>query len=80
MTGPRLNVERRQALELLASSPEGLTVKVPLTYGSTRRLFTGLVHTGLATTQPESVKGADGETIEAVRMRITKAGRRAIGS
>ena len=31
LPGPRLNIERRQALELLASSPEGLTVKVLLT-------------------------------------------------
>jgi hypothetical protein len=80
MTGPRLNIERRQALELLASSRHGLTVKLLLTYGFTRRLLTGLVHTGLATAQPESVKGADGETIEAVHMRITETGRRAIES
>jgi len=80
MTGPRLNIERRQALELLASSPHGLTVKLLLTYGFTRRLLTGLVHTGLAIAQPESVKGADGETTEVVRIRITEAGRMAIES
>jgi hypothetical protein len=33
MRGPRLNVERRQALQLLASSPHGLTVKLLLTHG-----------------------------------------------
>jgi len=80
MRGPRLNVERRQALQLLASSPHGLTVKLLLTYGFTRRMLTGLVHNGLATAQPESTKGADGETIEVVQVRITEAGRGAIES
>jgi hypothetical protein len=51
-----------------------------LTYGFTRRLLTGLVHTGLATAQPETMKGADAETIDVVRIRITEAGRRAIES
>ncbi len=78
LPGPRLNIDRRQALELLASSPEGLTAKVLLTYGFTRRLLTGLVHTGLATAQPESAKGAEGETIDVVRIRITETGRKAI--
>jgi hypothetical protein len=78
MRGPRLNVERRQALELLTGSPDGLTVRQLLMRGFTRRMLTGLVNNGLAATQPESIKGADGETIEVVRVRITEAGRRAI--
>ena len=78
MTGPRLNVERRQVLQLLASSPHGLTVKLLLTHGFTRRMLTGLVHNGLATAQPESTMGADGETIEVVQVRITEAGRDAL--
>jgi hypothetical protein len=78
MRGPRLNVERRQALQLLASNPPGLTVRLLLMHGFTRRMLTGLVHAGLATAQPENMKGADGETIEVVRVRITEAGRRAI--
>ena len=80
MTGPRLNIERRKTLELLAGSPDGLTVRLLLMYGFTRRLLTGLVHTGLAKALPESMKGADGETIEVVRVRITEAGQRAIES
>jgi hypothetical protein len=43
-------------------------------------MLTGLVHNGLATAQPESTMGADGNSIEVVRMRITEAGRRAIES
>jgi hypothetical protein len=70
--------ERRQALELLASSPHGLTLRLLLMHGFTRRMVTSLVHNGLATAQPESTIGADGETIEVVRIRITEAGRRAI--
>ena len=80
MRGPRLNIERRQVLQLLASSPHGLTVKLLLTHGFTRRMLTGLVHNGLATAQPESMKGADGETIEVVRVRITEAGRNALAA
>jgi hypothetical protein len=75
MRGPRLNIERRQVLQLLASSPHGLTVRLLLTYGFTRRMLTDLVHNGLAIAQPESTMGADGETIEVVRIRITEAGR-----
>jgi hypothetical protein len=78
MKGPRVNVERRQALQLLASSPDGLTLRLLLMRGFTRRMLTGLVNNGLATAQPECVKGADGETIDVVRVRITEAGRRAI--
>jgi hypothetical protein len=80
MRGPRLNVERRQALQLLASSPHGLTVKLLLTHGFTRRMLTGLVHNGLATAQPERTMGTDGKPIEVVRIKITEAGRRAIES
>jgi hypothetical protein len=65
---------------LLASSPHRLTVKLLLTHGFTRRMLTGLVHNGLATAQPETMKGAEGETIDVVRIRITEAGRRAIES
>ena len=57
--------------------PRGLADALLLTYGFTRDLLAGLVHTGLATTQRQTVK-ASGKTIEVVRIRITEAGQRAL--
>ena len=78
MRGPRLNVERRQVLQLLASSADGVNEELlVLDHRFTRRMLAGLVHTGLATADREIVK-AGGKPIEVVRVRITAAGRRAI--
>jgi len=58
MRGPRLNVERRQVLQVLASSPDGVNEEfVVRGHGFTRRMLTSLVRAGLATAQPESMKG-----------------------
>jgi hypothetical protein len=73
----RLSLKARQALELLAVDPRGLAEALLLTYGFTRDLLAGLVGTGLATAQQQTVK-AGGKTIRVVRIRITEAGRRAL--
>jgi hypothetical protein len=73
----RLSLKARQALELLAVDQRGLAEALLLTYGFTRDLLAGLVHTGLATAQRQTVK-ASGKTIEVVRIRITEAGQRAL--
>ena len=76
MTLPRLTLERRRALELLATIPNGVNEELlVLDHGFTRRMLTGLVRTGLA--EREVVK-AGGKPIEVVRIRITNAGWRAI--
>jgi len=78
MRGPRLNVERRQVLQLLASSADGVNEELlVLDHGFTRRMLTGLVRTGLATEERVITK-AGSKPIEVVRVRITEAGRRAI--
>jgi hypothetical protein len=73
----RLSLKARQALELLAVDQRGLADALLLTYGFTRDLLAGLVGTGLATAQRQTVK-AGGKTIRVVRIRITEAGRRAL--
>ena len=71
---------RRRALELLASRPSGITKKLlMLGHGFDGDMIAGLVRTGLATAERESVN-ARGKTIEVIRVRITDAGRRAIES
>jgi hypothetical protein len=78
MTGPRLTSERRRALELLASSPEGINEELLVHgHGFKLQMLVGLVRFGLATAERE-VMNTGGETIEVVRIRITNAGWRAI--
>jgi len=77
-TGPRLNVERRQALKLLASRRSGINEELLVGgHRFSRRMLAGLVSTGLATAERERLKAND-KTIEVVRLRITRAGSRAI--
>ena len=77
-TRRRLNPMRRRALELLASRSNGVTKKLLVhAHGFDTDMIAGLVRTGLATAERESVNGR-GKTIEVVRIRITEAGRRAI--
>jgi hypothetical protein len=78
MTGPRLTPERRRALELLASSPEGINEELLVHgHGFKRQMLVGLVRFGLATAEREAMT-ADGKPVEVVRIRITNAGWRAI--
>jgi hypothetical protein len=82
MTEQRLSVEQCQALELLASRPDGVTERLlVLAHGFDTDIIAGLVHTGLATADRETVKTLAKtrvKTIEVVRVRITAAGRRAL--
>ncbi len=78
MTGPRLTPERRRALELRASSPEGINEELLVHgHGFKRQMLVGLVRFGLATAERETVK-AGGKPVEVGRIRITNAGWRAI--
>ena len=73
-----LNPERRRALQLLASSPRGLTEDLlVLAHEFSSDMLAGLVLAGLATVVAETLR-ADGPTIKIERVRITDAGRRAI--
>ena len=73
----RLTPKARRALELLAVDRRGLTETLLLTYGFTHGMLAGLVRTGFATAQRQTVK-TGGKTMEVVRIRITEAGRDAL--
>ncbi len=75
----RLTPKARRALELLAVDQRGLTETLLRTYGFTRGLLAGLVRTGFATAQHQTVK-AGGKTTEVVRIRITDAGQDALAA
>ena len=76
--GPRLSTKRRRALELLASSRQGVNAGLLIfIHGFDRRVLDGLVKAGLAATEHEVVV-AGGKPVEIVRFKITDAGRRAI--
>ena len=78
MTVARLTTERRRALELLASSPEGINEELLVhSHGFKRQMLVGLVRFGLATAEREAMN-TGGETVEVVRVRITAAGRKVI--
>ena len=71
-----LSAEQRQALRLLLSAPRGLTATTLLrVYGFTSELLTELVHLRLA----ELATGTGGRAIGGAHVKITDAGRRAIG-
>jgi hypothetical protein len=78
MTGPRLTIERRRALELLAGIPHGVNEELLIHgHGFKRQMLVGLVRFGLAPAEREAMM-ADGKPVEVVRIRITNAGWRAI--
>jgi hypothetical protein len=69
---------QRQALEMLAGSPHGVTEDLlVLAHGFNSDMIAGLVHAGLTTAQRETVE-AGGKSAEVVRIRITEAGRQAL--
>jgi hypothetical protein len=72
-----VSADQRQALKLLAGSPDGCTTSIMLAHGLKPELLADLVRGGLATTKPETVR-TSGDSIEIVRMTITDAGRLAI--
>ena len=80
MTKHRLTHEQREALELLASDPQGATEELlVLAHGFDGNMIAGLVSSGLAMARRENMK-AGGRTIEVVRIRITSAGRDALAA
>jgi len=76
----RLSPEERQALELLASDPQGATEELlVLAHGFDSDMIAGLVHSGLAMARRENMK-AGSRAIEVVRIRITGAERNALAA
>jgi hypothetical protein len=69
--------DRRRALELLASCPDGFTEAIMLAHGFTVAQMVELVRAGLATATAERVV-AGRHTLEVACVRITEAGRQAI--
>jgi hypothetical protein len=67
--------DRRRALELLASSRDGVSEAIMIAHGFTVAQMVELVRAGLATTTAERVV-AGGKPMEVARVRITKAGQR----
>jgi hypothetical protein len=77
MTALPLSGEQREALELLASDPQGATEDLlVLAHGFDADMIAA--HSGLAMAQRENMKAGD-RAIEVVRIRTTAAGWRAIG-
>ncbi|HMA73706.1 MAG TPA: hypothetical protein VKP67_19820 [Xanthobacteraceae bacterium] len=73
----RIGPKARRALKL-ASGPSGTTEQLLFALGFSRRMLSGLVRTGLAAAKSEVIKAGD-NTIAIIRIRVTGAGRRAIG-
>jgi hypothetical protein len=71
--------DRRRALELLASSPDGCTEGLMVANGFTIELLLELVRTGLASAHAER-KIVDGKMTEVARLGITDEGRRLLRS
>jgi hypothetical protein len=69
-----LKPDRRRALELLASCPEGCTEAIMLAHGFTVEQMVELVRAGLATATAERVV-AGSRKMELATVRITEAGR-----
>jgi hypothetical protein len=69
--------DRRRALELLASCPEGCTEAIMLAHGFTVEQMVELVRAGLASATAERVV-AGSRKMELATVRITEAGRRSL--
>jgi hypothetical protein len=67
--------QRRQALALLASCPDGCTEGLLRAYGFTSDLPASLIHEGLATAGTQRL-GHAANSIEIRRVKITRAGKR----
>lgn len=74
----RRSARQREVLEMLAGSPHGATEDLlAFAHGFNGDMIAGLVRTGLATAQRETVE-AGGKSAEVIRIRITEAGRQAL--
>jgi hypothetical protein len=73
-----LTANQRDALEMLADAPHGLTEDLlVIVHHFDRNVLAGLVRAGLISARRHTGK-AGGEMIEVVRMRITESGREAL--
>jgi hypothetical protein len=80
MTVIRTSSEQQRALKLLASSRHGVNEELLIRgHGFSREVLSSLIRRSLAVTQREVVM-AGAKAVEAVRIRITAAGRRAVGA
>ena len=66
--------DRRRALELIVSCPDGCTEAIMLAHGFTVGQLDELIRAGFATAQPDRMRAGD-RAIEVTRVRITEAGR-----
>jgi len=79
MMSPRLSANQRRAPAMLASAGRnGATQSLLTAHGFSFSMVAGLVNQGLATLTPEKVR-AGGKMIEVGKVRITTAGRDALG-
>jgi hypothetical protein len=69
---------RRRALALLAESSDGCTEAIMLAHGFTLELLVDMVRAGLATAHVERMVSGK-RKVEVTRVKITDAGRRALG-
>jgi hypothetical protein len=74
-----INDDQRQALRMLADSPEGCTVPMMLAHGCAVMELRRLVRAQLATAGRERVPRSRPSS-SIVRLRITQAGRRALAA
>ena len=75
----RLGPQQRRVLELLAGSPHGVTEELlTYSYGFSGRMLAGLVRARLATLERRVIMAGE-IPVEIGKVRITAAGRRAIG-
>jgi DNA-binding PadR family transcriptional regulator len=72
-----LTYDQREALRMLAGSPNGSTESIMLAHGFAIGVLRDLVRDGLATAEPRTVRSGR-RLIEVKWMRITDAGRRAL--
>jgi hypothetical protein len=80
MTVIRTSSEQQRALKLLASSRHGVNEELLIRgHGFSHGVLSSLIRRRLAVTQREVVM-AGGKAVETVRIRITAAGRRAVGA
>jgi DNA-binding PadR family transcriptional regulator len=70
--------DEREALRMLADSPNGCTESIILAHGFAIGMLRDLVRNGLATSEPRTVRSGQ-RLIEVKWMTITDAGRRELG-
>ena len=77
---PELNARQRRALELLSDAgQQGCTGATLLAHGFSIDMLADLVRAGLATAHRKPLMSPGQRQIDVARVRITDAGRRALG-